>query len=150
MSDKDPFGFKGAVDTAADPAEQPSVDLAAFEPKAKPVDRGAAVVASEVARSEGFSRRTAPSKPARTPAAPDARPTPVKGARRRIPLSQAVGFEDRYPDTERAQLNVLAPLPVVLRWRDLLKGHDGPAWALLEKAMDALEAGAGASRQARS
>ena len=41
------------------------------------------------------------------------------------------------------QLNVLAPLPVVLRWREIVKNNNGPAWAVLEKAMDALAAQSG-------
>lgn len=143
MAEKDPFGF-GAATAEADPPEgdTPEVDLAMFAPKPKAVDRSAAEAASAVAQGAGFSRRTArtkTAKPAPEPAEPPVT-RPAKGARRRIPLSQAVGFEDRYPDSERAQLNVLAPLPVVLRWREIIKQNNGPAWVVLEKALDALEA----------
>jgi hypothetical protein len=126
---KDNFGF-------ADAARDLEVDLAAFEPKAKPVDRKSAQAASEVAQDAGFSRRT--TKP-REPK-PAAAPAPHKGARRRISISEAIGREERYPDSQRAQLNVLAPLPVLIRWRELVKGADAPAWTILEKAMDALAA----------
>lgn len=144
MAEKDPFGFGSATAEA----DSPSVDLEMFAPKPKAVDRSAAEAASVVAQGAGFSRRTAAPRAAKTPVAPAAAPSarPAKGARRRIPLSQAVGYEDRYPDSERAQLNVLAPLPVVLRWREIVKNNNGPAWAVLEKAMDALAAQAGDGR----
>ena len=133
MADKDPFDFGAAASDGAGAG----IDLAMFAPKAKPVDRDAADAASAVAQDAGFSRRTVRS---REPKPPVQAPPPAvsRGARRRIPISQAIGFEDRYPDTQRAQLNVLAPVPIVLRWRELVKGIDAPAWAVLEKAMDAL------------
>ncbi len=141
MASTDPFGF-GEAATDADA----SVDLEAFAPKAKPVDREAAKAASAVAQDAGFSRRSTKAKDAEPEPAPAPAAT-LKGARRRIPISQVIGYEDRYPDTERAQLNVLAPVPVVLRWRELVKGLDTPAWAVLEKAMDALSAQAGELRR---
>jgi len=131
---KDNFGFAAA-------AEEPGIDLAAFEPRAKPVDRKAAEAATAVAQDAGFSRRAPRSKDA-LPAVK----SPAKAARRRISISEAIGLEERYPDAQRAQLNVLAPLPVLLRWRELVKGTDAPAWTILEKAMDALAAQSSAPR----
>lgn len=132
---QDTFGFAAAADDS-----DPALDLAAFAPKPKPVDRKAAAAASEVAQDAGFSRRTA--KPRERKADPVPAPTPApKGARRRISISEAIGrSEERYSAEQRAQLNLLAPLPVVLRWRELTKSENEPAWVLLERAMDALEA----------
>jgi hypothetical protein len=129
MSDKDPFGFSAA--TAGE--ERAAIDLDMFAPRAKAVDRHAAEAASSVAQGAGFSRRTV----VRVAEPP---PPPARSARRRIPISQAVGYEDRYPDSERLQLNVLAPLPVAMRWREMMKSQNAPAWVLLEEAMDALAA----------
>ncbi|OYW97108.1 MAG: hypothetical protein B7Z12_22160 [Caulobacter vibrioides] len=59
-------------------------------------------------------------------------------------INDLLGIKDRYPETQRAQLNLLAPVPVVLRWRQLVAGANGrPAWEVLEQAMDALEAAQG-------
>jgi hypothetical protein len=130
---KDPFGFAEASEDAG-----PAIDLDAFAPKPKPVDRQAAEAASAVAQDSGFSRRTA--RPRDQKPEPETPPPPAsKGARRRISIAEAVGREDeRYSDQQRAQLNVLAPLPIVMRWRELVRGADAPAWSILEQAMDAL------------
>ncbi|MBS0363384.1 MAG: hypothetical protein JSR98_18565 [Proteobacteria bacterium] len=139
---QDTFGFAAAADDS-----DPAVDLAAFAPKPKPVDRKAAAAASEVAQDAGFSRRTTKPREAKPAAAPAPASAP-KGARRRISISEAIGrTEERYSDEQRAQLNLLAPLPVVLRWRELTKGENEPAWVLLERAMDALEAQGGKTRR---
>ncbi|MHB8285663.1 MAG: hypothetical protein ACYDD1_13415 [Caulobacteraceae bacterium] len=133
MAAKDPFDFQAAA--AED--TNPGLDLDMFAPKAKPFDRDAARAASAVAQDAGFSRRGGRTRDSEEPPPPVAR----KSARGRIAISQAIGgFEDTYPDSQRAQLNMLAPLPVVMRWRELVKGSDAPAWAILEKAMDALAA----------
>jgi hypothetical protein len=129
MSAKDPFGFTAAAEDAGGEG----VDLSLFEPKTRPVDRRAADVASQVAQDAGFSRRVTPAKASQAL-------TPPRSPKRRISIAQAVGREDRFPDSERAQVNVLAPVPVVLRWRELLKSRPGPAWEVLEEAMDAMEA----------
>lgn len=131
MSAKDPFGFGSA-------AKEGEVDLTLFAPKAKATDVKAAEVAAEVAQSAGFTRRTEPAKPERRTRAKA--PEPVKGSKRRVNIQELIGVQDRYPDSERAQINMLCPVPVVVRWRDLCKTADGPAWVLFERALDALEA----------
>jgi hypothetical protein len=126
---KDPFGFDAA-------ASDDDMDLSAFAPKPKPVDRKAAQAVREVARDAGFTRRAA--SKAEPPPAPEP-PPPGKSRKRRVNITELLGIQDRYPETERAQLNMLAPVPVVLRWRKLVQAHQLPAWEILERAMDALE-----------
>jgi hypothetical protein len=136
-----PFGFEGLND---------GLDLEAFAPKAKVVDRDKAAATREVASEAGFTRRTPstpPSAASAVPSAPKASvarspaPAPAeKGRKRRVNITELLGIQDRYPDTERAQLNMLAPVPVVMRWRKLVRETNAPAWEILEQAMDALEA----------
>jgi hypothetical protein len=140
QKDTDDFGF-GSIGKDAD------IDLAAFEPKPKPIDRVSANAAAEVAEIAGFTRRT-PTKAERKPRAqPVAAAKPAeKGGKARVNINELLGIKDRYPETQRAQLNLLAPVPVVLRWRQLVAGANGrPAWEVLEQAMDALEASQAAS-----
>lgn len=136
--ESDDFGF-GSIGKDAE------IDLAAFEPKPKPIDRVSAEAAAEVAEIAGFTRRTstkAERKP-RAQAAPAAKAA-EKGGKARVNINDLLGIKDRYPETQRAQLNLLAPVPVVLRWRQLVAGANGrPAWEVLEQAMDALEAAQG-------
>ena len=127
----DPFGFGAA-------AKDGEIDLTAFAPKARKTNVQSAEVAAEVAQSAGFSRRTAPAKGERRSRAAAA--TPAKGGKRRVNIQELTGVQDRYPDSERAQINMLVPVPVVVRWRELCKAEGGPAWALFERALDALEA----------
>jgi len=125
----DPFGFdKLAVDDSA------ALDIAAFAPKPRPTNHGDAKAVREVARMEGFTRR-APAPAGNPPAA-----LPVgKARKRRVNITELLGIQDRYPETERAQLNMLAPVPIVLRWRRLVTDRKLPAWETLEAAMEALE-----------
>ena len=127
---KDPFGFDAVADSDAD---RVSLDIEAFAPKARPTNLAAAKAVRDVARDSGFTRRTV-SKPL----APVAAAEP-KSRKRRVNITDLLGIQDRYPDTERAQLNMLAPVPIVLRWRKLVTASQVPAWELLEAAMDALE-----------
>jgi hypothetical protein len=129
-AERDEFGFD-AIGTGDD------LDLSAFEPKPKSIDRVSADAASAVAENHGFTRRT----PTRAEPKTKAPAKPVdKGRKRRVNINELLGIEDRYPETERAQLNLLAPVPVVLRWRRLVKDASVPAWEVLERAMEALEA----------
>jgi hypothetical protein len=131
-NDDDSFGF-AAIGKDAE------LDLSAFEPKPKAIDRVSAKAAAEVADGAGFTRR-GPAK-AERPSLVKAVPPPEKGGKARVSINALLGIEDRYPDTHRAQLNVLAPVPVVLRWRQLVAASNGrPAWEVLEQAMEALEA----------
>lgn len=143
QSADDAFGF-GSIGKNAE------VDLSAFEPKPKAIDRAAADAAAEVAEVSGFTRRS-PAKAERKPraaAAPVVKPT-EKGGKGRVSINELLGIQDRYPQTQRAQLNMLAPVPVVMRWRELVAGANGrPAWEILEQAMDALEAATPASKGA--
>ena len=134
----DAFGF-GAIGKDA------GIDLAAFEPKPKAIDRVSASAAAEVAEVAGFTRR-APTNAERKPRGPAAKTARVaeKGGKARVNINELLGLEDKYPQTQRAQLNLLAPVPVVLRWRELVAASKGrPAWAVLEQAMEALEAATG-------
>jgi hypothetical protein len=132
----DTFGF-GAIGKDAE------IDLTAFEPKPKAIDRVSANAAAEVAEVAGFTRRT-PTKADRKPRGPAAARTSAaaeKGGKARVNINDLLGIEDKYPATQRAQLNLLAPVPVVLRWRELVAASNGrPAWEILERAMEALEA----------
>ena len=134
MAKEDPFGFAAVADTN-------EVDLSAFAPKPRQIDRVAAEAATEVAQDAGFTRRAAkPGPAARGRAAAKPAQAAEKGRKRRVSLQELLGIEDRYPESERAQLNLLAPVPVVLRWRQLVKDAGVPAWEVLERAMEALEA----------
>lgn len=137
--ESDAFGF-GAIGKDAE------VDLTAFEPKPKAIDRASAEAAAEVAEVAGFTRR-APAKSDRKPraqAVAKAARGGEKGGKGRVNINDLLGIEDRYPETQRAQLNLLAPVPVVLRWRQLVASANGrPAWEILERAMEALEATSG-------
>ena len=137
-AERDEFGFD-AIGKGSD------LDLSAFEPKPKAIDRASAEAASEVAESAGFTRRTSAKAEARSRTKATAKTTAVadKGRKRRVNINDLLGIEDRYPETERAQLNLLAPVPVVLRWRQLVKDASVPAWEVLERAMEALEAKSG-------
>jgi hypothetical protein len=152
-----PFGFEGLNDGDG-------LDLAAFAPKSKPVDREKAAATREVARETGFTRRAASPAAAEPQLAPEAAPartasaakpaaaavltpSPERSRKRRVNITELLGLQDRYPESERAQLNMLAPVPVVLRWREMVRqGGDLPAWEILERAMDALEAQARAGK----
>lgn len=137
MAAEDPFGFGAA-------AKDGEIDLTAFAPKPRKTNVAAAEVATEVAQSAGFSRRTAPAKTERRPR-PEVAKTP-KGGKRRVNIQEVLGVEDRYPNTERAQVNMLVPVPVLVRWRELCKSESGPAWAVFERAIEALEGQAKGSR----
>jgi len=133
----DPFGFDklGVNEPAA-------LDITAFAPKPRPTNHGDVKAVREVARMEGFTRR-APAPPGNPPAAFPV----VKARKRRVNITELLGIQDRYPETERAQLNMLAPVPIVLRWRKLVNDRKLPAWETLEAAMEALETGQGADRR---
>ncbi|HEX4181992.1 MAG TPA: hypothetical protein VHY34_01905 [Caulobacteraceae bacterium] len=137
MAKEDPFDFAAAADSD-------DLDLSTFAPKPRAIDRVAAEAATEVAQDAGFTRRTVKAEPrARSPSTPKSPPTAPKPSKRRVNIQDLLGIEDRYPATERAQLNLLAPVPVVLRWRQLVKEASVPAWEVLERAMEALEATSG-------
>lgn len=143
----DAFGF-AAIGKDAE------IDLTAFEPKPRAIDRVSADAAAEVAEVAGFTRR-APTKAERKPraqAVAKAGKAVDKGGKARVNIQDLLGIEDKYPETQRAQLNLLAPVPVVLRWRQLVASANGrPAWEILERAMEALEAtSSGASAGGRS
>lgn len=126
---KDPFGFDAVrVDDAQD------FDIEAFAPKPRPTDRAAADAVREVARTEGFTRR-GPSDRFES----NLPPIDGKPRKRRVNITELLGIQDRYPETDRAQLNMLAPVPIVLRWRKLVTERQVPAWETLEAAMELLE-----------
>jgi hypothetical protein len=137
-AERDEFGFD-AIGKGSD------LDLSAFEPKPKSIDRASANAASEVAESAGFTRRTPAKVEPKSRAKVTVKTSAIadKGRKRRVNINDLLGIEDRYPETERAQLNLLAPVPVVLRWRQLVKDASVPAWEVLERAMEALEAKSG-------
>ena len=141
MSTTDPFGF---ADAAAETSS--GLDISTFAPRPRGVDRPAVEASRAVARDEGFTRRITP---APTEDGGLSTTTPVRGRKRRVNITEVLGLQDRYPDTERCQLNMLAPLPIALRWRALVQTHQVPAWEILDAAMDALEA-AGVDPAARA
>ena len=126
---KDPFGFDAVTE-----ADKEALDIEAFAPKPRPTNVSAVKAVRDVARDAGFTRRSPSTPPVAIP------PHGTKSRKRRVNITDLLGIQDRYPDTERAQLNMLAPVPVVLRWRQLVANQQAPAWELLEAAMDALEA----------
>ena len=132
-SKSDPFGFDQLQDSG-------ELDLSAFAPKSKGIDRQAAAAAAAVARDSGFTRRQPASSmeaPQRT--GPEDKGGSERGKKRRVNISELLGLEDRYPETERAQLNMLVPVPVFLRWRKLVIEQQLPAWEVLESALSILE-----------
>lgn len=135
MSKSDPFGFeRAAIEGSSE------LDISVFEPRPRPVDRPAVEASREVARDSGFTRRPGPVGSERPVSVHTALVTPPKGRKRRVSMAELLGIEDRYPDTERAQLNMLAPVPIALRWRAIVQARQVPAWEILEAAMNALEA----------
>ena len=135
MANDDRFGFGAAAQTD-------DLDLSAFAPKPKRIDRSAAAAASEVAQGAGFSRRASPARSAKSGSkapAPDPEVMPAKSRGKRVNVRELPGSTDRYIDVDKAQLNMLVPVPVFLRWRELCKTAGGPAWEVLERAIEALE-----------
>ena len=134
----DTFGF-GAIGKDAE------IDLTAFEPKPRAIDRVSADAAAEVAEVAGFTSRRSARADRKPRGQTAAKAATDKGAKARVNINDLLGIEDKYPATQRAQLNLLAPVPVVLRWRELVAASKGrPAWAVLEQAMEALEASSAA------
>lgn len=126
---KDPFGFEAVrVEDAQD------LDIEAFAPKPRPTDRAAANAVRELARTEGFTRRGPSDRSESNLSLADGKPR-----KRRVNITELLGIQDRYPQTDRAQLNMLAPVPIVLRWRKLVTERQVPAWETLEAAMELLE-----------
>ena len=135
MGKADPFGF----DTAA-LQETPEIDISAFTPRPRSVDRPALEASREVARDSGFTRRPASTPSERRDESGSTNAPASKVRKRRVNIAELLGIEDRYPDTDRVQVNMLAPVPITLRWRALVQARQVPAWEILEAAMDALEA----------
>jgi hypothetical protein len=135
----DTFGF-GAIGKDAE------IDLTAFEPKPRAIDRVSADAAAEVAEVAGFTSRRSAKADRKPRGQASAKAATDKGGKARVNINDLLGIEDKYPATQRAQLNLLAPVPVVLRWRELVAASKGrPAWAVLEQAMEALEASSAAA-----
>jgi len=137
MSDKpkDPFKLRGAAALASadEPPPSPAINLDDFEPRARKVEPAKAA-AARVASAERNARRTAPA-PAPSPVR-----SPAKG---RVRLSTL--REDLKPKREepRAQLNIMAPASVILRWQAAFEASGlKTQWQLLERAVELLEEGA--------
>jgi hypothetical protein len=73
------------------------------------------------------------------PAAPPSAQRPEVEPARRTTIAALTGERRRHAGAERAQLNILTPAPVLLRFRALVDKSRRPAWELLEEALDALE-----------
>jgi len=133
---KDPFKLRGAAALAASdetPQSPSAINLDDFAPRPRKVEPARAA-AARVASAERNSRRTNQADAAVPP--PVA--TPSKG---RVRLSTL--REDARPKREepRAQLNIMAPASVILRWQAAFEGSGlKTQWQLLERAVELLEA----------
>jgi hypothetical protein len=127
MSDN--FGFGQA-------AEEAEFKVPAIAPKK--VDRGGAEVAREAGAQEGVHRRvvapasSAPKSAARASSMAAAVSGKAKG---RVKLSELDPIpKERFAGEARGQLNILAPAPVILAWRQLVQETGIPQWELIEEA----------------
>lgn len=132
----DMFGFGAAKDAGEDRQPDNGLDLDDFKPEPKSVDRGLAEEGRAVGAQHGIRRR----EPARTrpvEAAPP-EPSPKKGGGR-IKVTEAYQRkEERYSGVPRAQLNALAPVPVVQAWKRLAEELGGEQWRMIEDAIPLL------------
>ncbi|MGQ3044117.1 MAG: hypothetical protein ACT6R7_16815 [Brevundimonas aurantiaca] len=130
MARTDPFAGVNQAD--APPAEAPgrkTIDLSDFGPKTAPaIDRGAADAARRAGEESGFASRAR--------STPTKATTPKAGRSR---LSDIVG-RPAVIEGEKAQVNILAPADVCLRFKDLQRQRGEAAWQTLAAALDALEA----------
>src|SRR5436190_750964 len=85
-----PFGFEGLNDGDG-------LDLAAFAPKSKPVDREKAAATREVARETGFTRRAA------SPAAAEPQPAQEAAPARATSAAKPATMAVLTPSTERSR-----------------------------------------------
>ncbi len=123
MAGSDTIGFSSINE------DDEKLDLSAFTPRPKPVDRRAAEITRSTTSGEGFQRRVK-----REEALPDVKPPST--AKKRVRMTQAMGVVDRYAVSERVQINCLAPVPVAKRWKDIV-GHDPrQSWEILEEMLD--------------
>jgi hypothetical protein len=125
----DNFGFGQA-------AEEAEFKVPAIAPKK--VDRGGAEVAREAGAQEGVYRRVvtsavpAPKSASRASRTPDTAAGKAKG---RVKLSELdPAPKERFAGEARGQLNILAPAPVILAWRQLVQETGIPQWELIEEA----------------
>lgn len=129
------FGFGEA-------AEEAEFKVPAVTPKK--VDRGGAEVAREAGAHEGVHRRVvASSTAAANPAARASRTsaTAPGKAKGRVKLSELdPAPKERFAGEARGQLNILAPAPVILAWRQLVQDSGLPQWELIEEAVKLLRA----------
>lgn len=128
----DPFAELAQPQASTGEGERKGVDLSGFGPKRAPaIDRGAADAARRAGEAGGFVSRA---RPAPT------KPTTPKAGRSR--LSDIVG-RPAVIEGDKAQVNILAPADVCLRFKDLQRQRGEAAWQTLAAALDALEANNG-------
>lgn len=132
----DMFGFGAARNAGGEGPEADGLDLGDFKPEPKSVDRGLAEEGRAVGAQHGIRRRE-PLKSREAPR-PEPVPTPKKGGGR-IKVTEAYQRkEDRYSGVPRAQLNALAPVPVVQAWKRLAEELGVEQWRMIEDAIPLL------------
>jgi hypothetical protein len=123
------FGFGEA-------AEEAEFKVPAISPKK--VDRGGAQVAREAGAQEGVHRRvvtSAASAPKSSSRASRTAATATGKAKGRVKLSELDPTpKERFAGEARGQLNILAPAPIILAWRQLVQDTGAPQWELIEEA----------------
>jgi hypothetical protein len=127
------FGFGEA-------AEEADFKVPAIAPKK--VDRGGAQIARDAGAEQGVHRRVvSPAASASKPAARASRASaavPAK-AKGRVKLSELDPTpKERFAGEARGQLNILAPAPIILAWRQLVQDSGAPQWELIEEAVKLL------------
>ena len=122
----DAFGFEAIGE------ERKGLDLSGFtrSPGAA-IDRPAAEAAREVADAAGFQSRGKPASPRR---AGQGRANPPG----KVKISDLIGRPD-VPDEPRAQLNMMAPASLIVRFKKIEHERGVRAWEVLKAALDALE-----------
>jgi hypothetical protein len=117
-------------------AEEAEFKVPAIAPKK--VDRGGAEVAREAGAQEGVHRRVVTSAAPAPKSAARASRTPATAAGKakgRVKLSELdPAPKERFAGEARGQLNILAPAPVILAWRQLVQETGIPQWELIEEA----------------
>jgi len=122
----DAFGFEAIG------AERKGLDLSGFARAPETaIDRPAAEAAREVADAAGFQSRGKAVSPRRAGQGRATSPGKVK-------ISDLIG-PPVVPDEPRAQLNMMAPASLIVRFKEIERERGVRAWEVLKAALDALE-----------
>lgn len=135
---KNDFGFDAAMKRKGGGEILPAgkLDLSGFDTdKSAAVDHQAAEQALITARAKGFSER----EPTGGTGARHVTP-PTRRRLSRVKVSE-VGPRKGRNDEDRAQLNILAPVSIVAKYREFEKRFGGYSWEALAALLEAAEAG---------